>query len=113
MTKEYTQACVKAARENKQFVLGYVCQHNLNEGAEDSFLNFAPGVGLPAEGETDGARSDGKGQQWRPLREVVGRDGIDVVIVGRGILGKTDRAREAERYRTAAWEAFEERIGRR
>ena len=113
MTKEYTQACVKAARENKQFVLGYVSQHSLNEEAEDSFLSFAPGISLPAEGETDGNKSDGKGQQWRAPQEVIGRNGIDVVIVGRGILGKIDRAKEAERYRQAAWEAYEQRIGRK
>ena len=113
MTKEYTQACVKAARENKQFVLGYVSQHSLNEGAEDSFLSFAPGIGLPAEGETDGIKSDGKGQQWRAPQEVIGRDGIDVVIVGRGIVGNPYRAKEAERYRQAAWEAYEQRIGRK
>ncbi|KAK3178061.1 hypothetical protein OEA41_000193 [Lepraria neglecta] len=113
MTKEYTQACVKAARENKQFVLGFVSQRSLNEEADDTFLSFAPGVGLPVEGETDGVKSDGKGQQWRSPKEVIGRDGIDVVIVGRGILGQVDRAKEAERYRKAAWEAYEGRIGTR
>ena len=113
MTKEYTQACVKAARENKHFVLGYVSQHTLNEEAGDAFLSFGPGVGLPAEGETNGITSDGKGQQWRAPQEVIGRDGIDVIIVGRGILGKVDRAKEAERYRQAAWDAYEHRIGRK
>ena len=81
MTKEYTQACVKAARENKQFL--------------------------------HGIKSDGKGQQWRAPQEVIGRDGIDVVIVGRGIVGIIDTAKEAERYRQAAWEAYEQRIGRK
>ena len=113
MTKEYTHACVKAARENKQFVLGFVSQRSLNEEADDTFLSFAPGVGLPVEGETDGVESDGKGQQWRSPKEVIGRDSIDVVIVGRGILGEVDRAKEAERYRKAAWEAYEGRIGKR
>ena len=111
MTKQYTQACVKAARENKHFVLGYVSQQSLNEEVEDSFLSFAPGISLPAEGEADGIKSDGKGQQWRAPQEVIGRDGIDVVIVGRGILGKIDRAKEAERYRQAAWDAYEQRAG--
>lgn len=79
---------------------------------DDAFLNFAPGVNLPAEGETKGVASDGKGQQWRGPDEVIGRDGIDIVIVGRGILGAIDRASEAERYRKASWKAYERRVGR-
>lgn len=115
LTPEYTSACVKAARENKEFVLGYVAQRSLNTSAGDAFVSFTPGVGLPAEGQTEDEKrnGDGKGQVWRSPREVVGRDGADVIIVGRGILGAEDRAGEAERYRRVAWEAYEERIGRR
>lgn len=113
MTPEYTTACVSAARANKDFVLGFVAQRSLNSEPEDAFLNFAPGISLPFKGETGGMKSDGKGQRWRGPKEVIGSDGIDVVIVGRGILGAIDRAKEAERYRKASWEAYEERIGRR
>jgi len=113
MTPEYTAACIKAARANKDFVIGYVAQQSLNQEPEDAFLSFAPGISLPAEGERGGAKSDGKGQVWRGPNEVVGRDGIDVVIVGRGILVAEDRAEAAERYREASWEAYEARIGRR
>ncbi len=42
----------------------------------------------------------------------MGKEGADVVIVGRGILGARDRRREAERYRKEAWGAYERRIGR-
>ena len=91
-----------------------MAQQSLNQQSEDAFLNFAPGISLPPEGEEEGGvRGDGKGQKWRAPEEVVKKDGIDVVIVGRGILGADDRAREAERYRKAAWEAYEGRIGRR
>ncbi|MCJ1455423.1 orotidine 5'-phosphate decarboxylase [Mycoblastus sanguinarius] len=115
MTLEYTRACVAAARKNKEFVLGFVSQRSLNEEAEDAFLHFTPGVSLPPEGEADAnaARGDGKGQKWRLPKEVVGKDGADVVIVGRGILGAEDRGREAERYREASWRAYEGRIGRK
>lgn len=113
MTPQYTEACVKAARENKEFVVGFISQRSLNSEMDDAFLNFAPGISLPAEGEIDGIKSDGQGQQWRGPEEVIGKAGIDVCIVGRGILGSVDRAREAERYRKAAWEAYEGRIGRK
>ncbi len=90
-------------------MLGFIAQRSLNLERGDAFLTFAPGVSLPREGE-EGPRGDGKDQQYRGPEQVVGRDGVDVVIVGRGILGAPDRGREAERYRTAAWEAYEKRI---
>ena len=113
MTPEYTKSCVEAARSNKEFVVGFIAQQSLNSEPSDAFLSFAPGISLPAEGEKDGKKSDGKGQSWRGPSEVIGRDGIDIVIVGRGILNAEDRAEEAERYRQASWDAYEERIGRR
>ncbi|CAD6578202.1 MAG: orotidine 5'-phosphate decarboxylase [Alectoria sarmentosa] len=112
LTQDYTSACIKAARESQDFVLGFVAQRSLNQEANDAFLTFTPGVSLPKEGD-ELVRGDGKGQQYRGLEQVVGRDGVDVVIVGRGILGAMDKGREAERYRKAAWEAYEGRIGRR
>lgn len=107
-TKEYTDACVDAARANKEFVVGYICQENLNTHREDGgLLNFTPGVGMPKAG---GQSGDGKGQIWRTPDVVVRQQSVDIVIVGRGILGAEDRGREAERYRKAAWRAYEERI---
>ena len=112
LTPEYTNACVTAARANPDFVLGFIAQQSLNKKADDAFMTFAPGVSLPKEGN-ELVKGDGKGQQYRGPDQVVGRDGVDVVIVGRGILGAADRGREAERYREAAWEAYERRIGRK
>ena len=93
-------------------MLGFIAQQSLNEEADDAFMTFAPGVSLPKEGD-ELVMGDGKGQQYRGPDQVVGRDGVDVVIVVRGILGAADRGREAERYREAAWEAYERRIGRK
>ena len=75
---------------------------------------LAPGVNLPPAVEEGAERveGDGKGQVWRDPEVVVGGDGVDVVIVGRGILGAGDRRGEAERYRRAAWKAYEGRVRR-
>lgn len=114
MTEDYTKACLEEARKHPDFVLGFIAQRSLNEEQKDSFLTLTPGVSLPPEGvRGDWSQSDGQGQQWRTPKEVVGRDGADIVIVGRGILNASNRNREAERYRKAAWAAYEERIGRR
>ena len=114
MTKEYTSMCLKLARKDLDFVVGFVAQRSLNTQTEDTFLTFTPGLNLPPEGiKGDYTTGDGLGQQWRSPKEVVGKDGADIIIVGRGILSAKDRRREAERYRSAAWAAYEERIGRR
>ena len=113
MTEAYTSACVEAARKHRDFVLGFIAQRSLNSEEKDAFLTLTPGVNLPPEGiRGDWSMSDGQGQQWRMPKEVVGRDGADIVIVGRGILNAKDRGKEAERYKKAAWAAYEERIGR-
>ena len=111
MTGDYTRRCMQAAREHADFVAGYVSQRSLN-GMGDNFLSFTPGVSLPSEeeAEEEQEKGDGLGQQYRTPRTVVGKDGCDIIIVGRGILNAKNRGREAERYRKEAWRAYEERV---
>lgn len=109
LTPAYTAACVAAAREHRDFVLGFVAQQDLNRDKGDEFVVFTPGVGLPGVGDDMDGRGDGKGQRWRGPREVVRDEGADVVIVGRGVVGARDRAVEADRYRREAWRGYEER----
>ena len=114
MTPDYTSACVAMAREHPEFVIGFISQRALNSRKGDNFLSFTPGVSLPPEGEGEARTGDGLGQQYRTPGAVVAKEGCDVIIVGRGILGAQDRRREAERYRREAWRAYEGRIkGRR
>ena len=111
MDEAYTRKCVQIARENNDFVLGYISQRNLNE-RRDNFISFTPGVKLPAQGDNTGKKpaGDGLGQQYRTPEMVVLKDGCDIVIVGRGIITAKDRAAEAKRYKEAAWRAYEMRI---
>ena len=114
LTPEYTSACVRTAQENRDFVLGFICQRSLNQTQGDNFFCMAPGVNLPPASTGQAVTGDGKGQVWRDPEVVVGgKEGVDIAIVGRGILGAEDRKAEAERYRKAAWGAYEGRIGRR
>ena len=115
MDATYTKKCVEAAREHHDFVVGFISQRNLNERKHDNFVSMTPGVNLPttpSKTTLDATTSDGLGQQYRTPAKVVAEDGCDVIIVGRGILKAKDRAQEAERYRDAAWKAYESRIGR-
>ncbi|PKS12201.1 hypothetical protein jhhlp_001500 [Lomentospora prolificans] len=112
ITPEYTQACVEAAREHKEFVMGFVSQENLNREADDQFICMTPGCQLPPEGqEENGVSGDGKGQQYNtPMKLIVGC-GVDIIIVGRGIIKADDPPSEAERYRKTAWKAYQSRVG--
>lgn len=112
MNKEYTQACVEAAREHKSFVMGFVSQESLNTEPEDAFIHMTPGCQLPPEGdeENGGVAGDGKGQQYNTPQKLVERCGTDIVIVGRGILKAGDPQSEAERYRRKAWKAYLSRV---
>lgn len=112
MTREYTDACVEAAREHKDFVMGFISQESLNSLPDDDFMSMTPGCQLPPESEDEDAevKGDGKGQQYNTPKKIVGLMGNDIVIVGRGIIKAGDPVKEAERYRQKAWEAYEERI---
>lgn len=112
MNKEYTQACVEAARENKSFVMGFVSQEALNTEPDDAFIHMTPGCQLPpeSEGKNGLLKGDGKGQQYNTPQKIIGVNGADIAIVGRGILKANDPVEEAERYRSAAWKAYTERV---
>ncbi|KAK1230110.1 orotidine 5'-phosphate decarboxylase [Marasmius sp. AFHP31] len=114
----YTEEAVRMARDNRDFVIGFIAQRRMEEvgvtttgedsQSEDDFLILSPGVGLDVKG-------DGMGQQYRTPREVVLESGCDVIIVGRGVYGKdpsaTDAIRaQAIRYKEAGWKAYEERV---
>ncbi|KAI5854532.1 Orotidine 5'-phosphate decarboxylase [Durotheca rogersii] len=113
MNKEYTQACVEAAREHKGFVMGFVSQEALNTEPTDTFISMTPGCQLPPEGdEENGAvAGDDLGQQYNTPARLVGDCGSDIIIVGRGILKAASPQAEAERYRRKAWKAYLKRIG--
>lgn len=112
MNAEYTQACAEAAREHKNFVMGFVSQEALNSQPDDDFIHMTPGCQLPPEDEDQDApvEGDGKGQQYNTPEKIISICGTDVVIVGRGILKADDPEHEAERYRSAAWKAYSSRV---
>ncbi|WPK26848.1 hypothetical protein PUMCH_004212 [Australozyma saopauloensis] len=103
---EYTKQTVEIAKSDKEFVIGFIAQRDMG-GASEGFdwLVMTPGVGLDDKG-------DALGQQYRTVSEVVST-GTDVIIVGRGLIGKgRDPVVEGERYRKAGWDAYQQRLGK-
>lgn len=112
MTPEYTRACQEAARENKDFVMGFISQQTLNTEPDDDFISMTPGVQLPPEdADEEVIMGDGLGQQYNTPSKLVGDNGSDIIIVGRGILKAGAPRVEAERYRRRAWKAYLARTG--
>jgi uridine monophosphate synthetase len=109
LTGAYTEQCVSIAREHREFVIGFIAQRSLNTDPEDNFITMTPGVSLPPPGQTV-VTGDGLGQQYNSPQHMVLEKGTDIIIVGRGIIRSEDRHAEAERYRTAAWQAYEKRL---
>lgn len=116
MTADYTRACVEAAREHRDFVMGYVAQQCLNQAPDDNFVHMTPGCKLPPPGEEENGggspllEGDGLGQQYNTPAKLIGECGTDIVIVGRGIIEAGDPPSEAERYRRRAWKAYLARL---
>lgn len=100
---QYTEACATHARLNRDFVMGYIAQKGMNSEEGDNFITMTPGVQKSAGG-------DGKGQQYNTPHKVVTELGTDVIIVGRGVYGASDRKAEALEYRRQGWAAYEERL---
>ncbi len=118
-TGAYTEATVQMAREHRDFVIGFIAQRRMEDvgldpnasasGEDEDFLVLTPGLQLDVSGDTSG-------QQYRTPKDVVLEAGCDVIIVGRGIYGKSEHvdaqttASLAEKYREAGWKAYEERL---
>jgi uridine monophosphate synthetase len=98
-TPEYQASAVAMARENADFILGFISMKPVAEG----FLTLTPGVQISAAG-------DALGQVYRDPRDVV-RQGSDVIIVGRGVTGAKDVQAQAALYQAEGWKGYLERIG--
>jgi orotidine-5'-phosphate decarboxylase len=103
----YTESAIQMARENPDFVIGFIAQNRIEDNEHD-FLVLTPGVAIDVAG-------DGMGQQYRSPRQVVFEAGCDVIIVGRGIYGKDFTAVEAiaeraRHYQEQGWSSYLERI---
>ena len=135
-TEVYTQRCLEMAREDPSFVLGFIAQEALNREPGDNFLVMTPGVSMPPstvagvhspvtmspsasrhrqqhagrQASAAATGGDNLGQQYNMPRKVIVENGVDIVIVGRGLYKADDPAFEAERYRREAWSAYLERI---
>jgi orotidine 5'-phosphate decarboxylase subfamily 1 len=92
----YTEQAVVLANRYQDFVVGFICQKKLSDNPR--FIHMTPGVKL-SQGR------DPLGQQYNTPKKVLGEDGSDIMIVGRGISEASNPAEEAAKYREEGWKA--------
>jgi orotidine 5'-phosphate decarboxylase subfamily 1 len=96
-TGEYTQATLEMAKQNSDYVMGFISGRRLLETPD--FVYMSPGVNLSSGG-------DKLGQQYSTPQQVIGERASDVIIVGRGIYEAEDAVAMAIRYQEEGWKAY-------
>lgn len=94
---DYAEKTVEMARNHADYVVGFIAREKLCD--DPGFLTMTPGVNLDVTG-------DALGQQYLTPEIAIGKNGSDVIIVGRGLYKAADPEAMALAYRTAGWNAY-------
>jgi uridine monophosphate synthetase len=98
LDESYTQKTLAFAESFPEFVIGFISQRKLSDNP--AWIYMTPGVQL-AEGK------DSLGQQYITPQQAIIKNGSDIIIVGRGILGSNLPVNAAKEYREAGWQAYQ------
>jgi orotidine 5'-phosphate decarboxylase subfamily 1 len=103
-SEKYAEKTVKMARENSDFVCGFIGSadrpeilRKIRNAAGPDFLILTPGIKFDSAG-------DGLGQTYNSPETAI-ENGADILIVGRGIYNSENWEAAAEKYRAAGWVA--------
>lgn len=96
----YCKATVALAEQNADFIMGLIAQEKVS--LLPYMVHMTPGVSLETKGDT-------LGQQYNSPHAVIAERGSDIIIVGRAIIGAKNPRSEAQRFREAALQAFDQK----
>jgi len=94
LDSSYRDKTVEMAQKHKDSIIGFISQRKICDG----FLHLTPGIRLRESG-------DDKDQQYTTPGEAISK-GVDILIVGRGIITSENMLEECEKYRVEAWENY-------
>lgn len=100
---EYRNATLTMATHFHDLVIGFVAQHALSNNP--AHIHFTPGVQLIN-------KNDNLGQQYNDPNYVIGHQGSDIIIVGRGITSAKNPAAVSQEYRKIGWQAYQQALHR-
>lgn len=98
---DYTKQTVELAQRYPEFVMGFIAQERLTD--HPGFVHMTPGVQMQVAG-------DALGQQYSTPHHVIVEKDSDLIIVGRGITAHATPSEAAQEYRTAGWEAYQQKV---
>ncbi|MDN3507330.1 MAG: orotidine-5'-phosphate decarboxylase [Simkaniaceae bacterium] len=93
---DYTKRAVELAEEHSDFVMGFIALEKLTD--DPNMIHMTPGV-KKEKGK------DPLGQQYLTPDVVIGKRKSDIIIVGRGIYGSPNPAKEAAHYQALGMKA--------
>jgi orotidine 5'-phosphate decarboxylase subfamily 1 len=97
ITESYTHSAVELAKQHGDFVIGFIAQRKLIE--DPRYIHMTPGVSVSSRG-------DMLGQHYNSPEYVIGIQGSDIIIVGRGIIEAKNPVEAAQFYKNAGWNAY-------
>ncbi len=97
ISQEYTKRTVEIAEKYPDCAVGFITQNKISENP--SMIHITPGVQF-------NDKSDNFGQKYITPEQAI-KNGADVIVVGRGILKSINPKEEAQKYRNAAWDVYQ------
>lgn len=102
--ENYIKETVKLADENKDFVIGFICQSRVS--SDPAMINITPGIQLKDEK----SMNDNLGQCYNtPEMAIIDRK-CDIIVVGRGIIKSDDPISKAIKYKEIAYNSYLKRL---
>jgi len=102
INKDYTLKTIQMAKENHDFVIGFISQQQLIEN-DPTFIYMTPGVSIQT-------KNDNLGQTYLSPERAIIQNKSDIIIVGRGIYQSKDYTQSAKLYRDEGWNAYEKSL---
>ena len=95
---QYMKKTIEIAEKHREDIIGFICQKKI---ADSEFIYMIPGINIDC-------KEDNSDQQYITPQEAMERGG-DIMIIGRGIIGKENILEECRKYQEIGWRSYQEK----